>query len=280
MSTYEAIIQSNRPWFYFDWKGLIQYRDLLWMMVKREVVSKYRQTFLGPVWFVVQPLLTALVFFFVFSSALKVPTNQVPPMLFYLSGLLVWNYVSMTLNTTSMSLVANAHLFKRVYFPRIIIPLSYSISFLLTFLIQTLVFFAFYFYYKVQHASHFSMTPAFFLVPFVLIQIAALSFGMGLWVASLTVRYRDFHHLLSFALMLWMYASPISYPVEMIPKKWWIFVKLNPIHSAIAIVRQAFLGGSGVGVEDIVYAVGVTFAILVSGLVLFNRVERTFIDRI
>lgn len=252
------------------------------MMVRREIVSKYTQTLLGPLWFVVQPLLTALVFFFVFSSALKVSTGKVPPMLFYLSGLLVWNYLSMTLNTTSMSLVANAHLFKRVYFPRLIIPLSYSIAFLLTVFIQAAVLFLFFFYYKwmTPLGKSFGLTGYVFLVPFALVQVALLSFGMGLWVASLSVRYRDFHHLLSFALMLWMYATPISYPIEMVPAKWGFLVKLNPINSAISVVRLAFFGQGAVRFDEVAYAIGVTGAVLVSGLILFNRIERTFIDRI
>lgn len=281
MSSYEAIIESNRPWFYFDWKGFLQYRDLLWMMVRREFVSKYKQTLLGPLWFVVQPLLTALLFFFVFSSALKISTGSVPPMLFYLSGLLVWNYLSITLNTTSMSLVANAHLFKQVYFPRLIIPLSYSISFLITVAVQLGVFLAFYFYYKTTPlGAGFHPTPLLLLAPFALLQIAALSFGMGLWVASLTVRYRDFHHLLSFTLMLWMYATPISYPAELVPRKFNFLVKLNPANAAIGILRKGFFGQGTVAGEDILYAVGLTLAVLISGLVLFNRIERTFIDRI
>lgn len=252
------------------------------MMVRREILSKYRQTVLGPLWFVLQPLLTGLVFLFVFSSSLKIPTGNVPPLLFYLCGLLVWNYLSTTLSTTSVSLIANAYLFKKVYFPRLILPLSYSIAFLFTVAVQGAVFLLFFLYFKWTSplSSGFGITSYLFCVPLVFLQVALLSFGMGLWVASLTVRYRDFHHLLSFLLMLWMYITPISYPAEMVPKKWVMLVKLNPVATAILVLRKAFFGQGVIHWEDILYTVGVTCAVLVSGLILFNRVERTFIDKI
>lgn len=274
MSKPIAVIERHTGIFHFDWRGFFEYRDLLFLMVRKEIVSKYQQTFLGPLWYILQPILTTGVLFFVFTKALGVDTQGVPPILFYFSGLLIWNYVSQTLNATSMALVSNASLFKRVYFPRVMVPLSQALSFIVTFLVQFGVFLCLYLFYGLE------MTSRVLLLPFVLLQITCLAFGLGLWVSALTVRYRDFHHLLSFGLGLWMYASPIAYPIERVPPEWWLAVSLNPLVPAIQIFRQAFLGQGMVSLSHILFSVGTTLAILISGLIYFQYVERNLIDRI
>lgn len=277
-----SVIESNRSWLHFDWKGLLQYRDLLFLMVRRDFVSKYKQTVLGPVWFIFQPLATALVFIFVFSTSLKIPTSGVPPILFYLCGLLIWSYLSQCLNATSMSLIVNSQLFKKVYFPRLIVPLSQTLSFLLTFGIQFAVFLLFYFYFKffTKAGATLHVTSYLWVLPLFVLQVAALSLGLGLWVASLTVHYRDFHHLMGFFATLWMYATPISYPMDLIPEQWRIVVALNPIAPTIEVFREAFFGVGTVSWSLTALSWGVTALVLVTGILCFNRIERTFIDKI
>lgn len=248
-------------------------------MVLKEIVSKYQQTLLGPAWYLLQPILTSFVFFFVFTKALGVGTEGVPPVLFYLSGLLAWNYVSQTLNATSMALISNASLFKRVYFPRVMVPLSQTLAFLFTLAFQFLVFLAFYAAYGIQGAA-FSLGKSVFFLPLCVLQLCALALGLGLWVSSLTVRYRDFHHLMSFALMLWMYASPIAYSSERIPEEYRWAIELNPLVPSIGLFRHAFFGVGEVSLNQVVLSGLLTGIILFTGFIYFHRVERTLIDKI
>ncbi|NDG27861.1 MAG: ABC transporter permease, partial [Proteobacteria bacterium] len=212
-----------------DWDLLYRYRDLLWLWVRRDMVAKYRQTLLGPLWFVFQPLVTALIFLLVFSKGLNVSTDGVPPVLFYLSGLLVWTYVSQTLNSTSMTLIANSGLFKKVFFPRLILPFSYSLSSLVSVALQMGIILTIY-CGLIMSGAQVRPGPMIGLFPLFLLQMIFLSFGLGLWISALSVRYRDFHHLWSLLSPLWLYVTPVSYPLSAIPYQWRWLIELSQRH--------------------------------------------------
>lgn len=260
-----------------DWKLLYQYRDLLGLWIRRDIVSKYRQTVLGPLWFIFQPLVTALVFVVIFSKGLKLSTDGVPAPLFYLTGLVVWNYVSQCLNSTSMTLVANSGLFKKVFFPRLILPFSYCLSSLVSMGIQSGVLAICYFYFVVQGADT-RPDILVLLLPVLLVQLVLLSFGLGLWISALSVKYRDFHHVWSLIAPLWLYATPVSYPLSAIPSDWQWIIKLNPLTIIIEGFRLGILGVGTFTPSDWLPSVLFTLIISISGTMLFQTVERTCVD--
>jgi len=188
-----TVIERTSGWHFVAWRDIFNYRDLLWLLVWRDIVARYRQTVLGPLWYVVQPLLTTVVFMVIFSRVARIPTNGVPSSLFYLSGLLLWNYFSQTFQSTSGTLVNNAGVFGKVYFPRLIVPLSSVISNLVGAAIQLVLFALMFGLEKLGHrASNFSLTSAIWGLPLVFAQVALFSFGIGLWLAALTAKFRDF----------------------------------------------------------------------------------------
>jgi lipopolysaccharide transport system permease protein len=252
----------------------------MWMFVHRDFVSVYKQTVLGPIWFFIQPLLTTSMFTLIFSNVAKLPTDGLPPMLFYLAGITPWNYFSTCLSKTSSTFVSNAHIFGKVYFPRLVTPLSIVISNLIQFAIQFALFFAFFLYYLAKGSA---MNPNWFgiiaLTPALLILMALLGLGSGIVISSLTTKYRDFTFLVAFGVQLAMYATPVIYPASMIPEKYRIWIDLNPMSPVIEAFRSVFLGGpipwNGLGI-----ATGVTLLLLFTGILLFKRVERDFMDTV
>ena len=277
---YEFVIEANKNWFAFDWKGLLHYRDLLFLLVRRDFVSKYKQTILGPLWFVLQPLLMTLVFSFVFGNIVKISTEKVPPLLFYLCGLLVWNYFAQNLNATSQSLVANTHIFSKVYFPRLIIPLSAVISNLLTFLLQLVMFLGFFIYFRYFTQAKMDIHPNLFILvlPLLVFQTAVISLGVGLWISALTVKYRDFQYLTTFLTQLWMYATPVIYPISAVPEKWRMWIVLNPMSAIVEFYRYAFFGIGAINSCYLFISVMVSIFLFFSGIFIFNKVQRTFVD--
>lgn len=267
--------RSSITWV--DWKLVYQYRDLLGLWVKRDITSKYRQTFLGPLWFVFQPLVTAFVFVIIFSKGLKVSTDGVPAALFYLTGLIVWNYVSQCLNSTSMTLVAHSGLFKKVFFPRLILPFSYCVSSLVSMGIQSGVLAIFYLYFVFQGADA-RPGSLLFVLPLLLIQLILLSFGLGLWISALTVKYRDFHHLWSLISPLWLYATPVSYPLSAIPSNWRWVIQLNPLTTVIEGFRLAVLGVGTFTMTEWIPSLFFSLIIALTGTVMFQTVERNCVD--
>lgn len=276
----ETIIESNRSWFYIDWKGLLHYRDLLFLLVRRDFITKYKQTILGPAWFVLQPLLITLVFTIVFGNIAHVPTDGIPPILFYLCSLLVWNYFSQCLSGVSGSLNANAYLFSKVYFPRVIVPLSVIMSQFLFFVIQFLIFLGFFSYFKFSTiaATALHSNALLFFIPVLTMQMTALALGTGLWIAALSVRYRDLQHLFSVLIQFWMYATPIIYPASAIPEKWRFITILNPMVVIVEAHRYAFFETGIVSSNQFVTSFLITSAIFMSGIVVFNKTQRTFVD--
>lgn len=278
----EILIEATHGWRFLNWAELWAYRDLLRLLVLRDFTTRYKQTVLGPLWHLFQPLFTTIVFTVVFSHVAELPTNGLPPTLFYLCGLLAWNYFSQTFSSTSSTLVANAGLFGKVYFPRLIVPLSGVVSNLISFLLQLMSFFAIMIIYRASHPGT-EAAPrwdAILFIPLVLLQLAAFSLGVGLWISALTAKFRDFAVLSGFLIQIWMYLTPIILPLAKVPPQWHIYVALNPVTMPVECFRYFLLGNGWINSSLILASIGATLFALVSGLFIFQRVEKTFIDTV
>jgi lipopolysaccharide transport system permease protein len=274
------IIRPASGWLNLNLRDLWRYRDLLVLFVKRDFVTVYKQTVLGPLWFLLQPLLTTFVFTLIFGKMAKLPTDGVPPMLFYLLGTTVWSYFSSCLVKTSSTFVSNVHIFGKVYFPRLTVPIATVISSLVSFCIQISLYLAVLLAFAWKGQVALEARPSMLLLPFLVCQMAALGLGCGIIVSSLTIRYRDFVHLVGFGAQLWMFVTPVVYPASMIPSELkWLLI-LNPMASIIETFRFAFHGVGVFDVKQFLISAGITMLILVIGIVLFTRVEKNFADTI
>jgi len=251
------------------------------LFVRRDLVSAYKQTILGPLWFVLQPAFSTITFTIVFSRIAGISTSGVPPVLFYLSGLVVWNYFSSSLMKTSTSLVSNAGIFGKVYFPRLAVPISGVIANLVTFGVQLFLFLLAYCYYLVTMPGiikpHYE---ALILLPVLLLEIALLGMGLGLLVSSLTTRFRDLQYFLGFGVQLLMYATPIVYPLEIVPAEFAPYAMLNPMTPLIELFRYATLGAGLFSWKMLAYSTGCSVFVVFLGVLAFNQVERTFMDTV
>jgi lipopolysaccharide transport system permease protein len=273
-------IKPNRSWFGIDWREIAEYRDLLRLLVIRDLTAVYKQSILGPLWFVIQPLAPTLVFTVVFGNIAKISTDGMPPFLFYMSGMVLWSYFQACMNNVAESLSSNSSMFAKVYFPRLIVPLAAVIKNLAQLGLSFATFLAFYAYYLVRGNT--AVHPTIWIVafPLLVLQCMAAGLGVGLWLSALTVKYRDLRYALPFLTQVWMYATPIAYPASLVSEKWRWFVVLNPMAGVIEFNRHAFLGSGSIRL-DVLIGGGVTsIFLLVSGLVLFNKVQRTFVDTI
>lgn len=275
----ETVIEPSHGLRFLNWRELWAYRDLLRQLVWRDFATRYKQTVLGPLWHLVQPLITTLIFTIIFSHVAEISTDGLPPTLFYLCGLLAWNYFAQSFSSTSGTLVANAGLFGKVYFPRLIVPLSSIVSNLISFAIQFVTFVVLFVLYRTSHVES-SVGPGWsaLLLPFVLLQLAALSLGIGLWLAALTAKFRDFAVLSGFIIQLWLYVTPIIYPLAKVPPQWRTWVAFNPVAVPVESFRFMLLGTGSVTPTLILISVSTTLAALVTGILVFQRVEKNFID--
>lgn len=257
-----------------------RYRDLLWMFVRRDFVAVYKQTILGPLWFFIQPLLTTLIFTVIFSGVAQMSTDGFPPMLFYLAGMTPWNYFSTCLTKTSNTFVANAGIFGKVYFPRLIVPLSIVVSTIIQFGIQFLLFIAVLAYFMVTDAS---VSPQWgwiiILTPALVLLMATLGLGAGIVVSSLTTKYRDFTFLIGFGIQLMMYATPVIFPMSVVPDRYRWLIQLNPMTAPIEAFRAIFLGGP-IPWTALGFSTALTAALLFVGMIIFNKVEKSFMDTV
>jgi lipopolysaccharide transport system permease protein len=279
---YELVIRPTRGWFTLNLREVWHYRDLLMLLIHRDFISKYKQTILGPAWFILQPLLMTVVFSVIFGAVAKIPTDGLPPMLFYLTGLLGWNYFAQTFQSTSGTLVNNVGIFGKVYFPRLIVPLSAVISNLFAFGLQLATLVAIWIYFKLFTSAGglFGFSASIVWLPLVLLQIAALSLGVGLWLSALTAKYRDFTFLSGFIIQIWMYATPVIYPLSQVPEKWrWIAV-LNPMTMPVEAIKIMFLGQGTVIGAYVPLSLSISVLLLLSGVLVFNKVEKTFVDTV
>jgi lipopolysaccharide transport system permease protein len=276
---YEVRIRPSKKWFDFDLPALWEFRDLFLLLVRRDFVVKFKQTILGPLWFLIQPLLTTAVFTVVFSRVAGLSTDGAPPILFYLAGTTIWSYVSQTIAVTGSTFVYNEEIFGRVFFPRLIVPLATTCSNLIALAIQLMTLMVFMIFYRVQ-GTHFESQAllAIPLVPALILQCSLLSLGCGLVLSSASAKYRDVTHVLPFLLQLWMYASPIIYSTSHIPEGLRWIVYLNPVAPILENFKSLLLGTSTSGFQATLCSVLMTLIILFVGMVLFRRTERTFVD--
>ena len=276
-----TIIRPRTGWFDIDLQELWRYRDLVTMFVKRNFTVLYKQTILGPAWIILNPLITTVIFNVVFGGMANMPTDGVPGFLFYMAGNTVWTFFANCVNNTANTFVTNSQVFGKVYFPRLTMPISQVLTSLINFGIQTAMYLIFWVYFFAT-GSGVTFTLWVLAVPFVMLEVMLLGLGVGIIVSSLTTKYRDLAIAVGFGVQLWMYASPIVYPLSMLDNspRLKILVQLNPMTSPIEIFRMATLGTGTVTGFGIVYSLVFTLAALVLGVVLFSRIEKTFMDTV
>ena len=279
MDKWDQIIQPERKFFQLNLFSIFKYRDLIAMFVKRDFVTYYKQTILGPIWYIIQPLVNTIVFTIIFGRLAKIPTDGLPPFLFYMAGNIIWGYFAICLTSTSNTFVSNSQIFNKVYFPRLVVPISNIIFSLLQFMIQFFVFMAFYMYFYLNGSNiNFSFNMIF--LPLLILQVAILSLGCGTVLSALTSKYRDLTLAMTFLVQLFMYATPIVYPLSLVPEKYRLLICLNPMTSVVELFREIFLGQSSITLDQVLLSLFVTICILISGLILFNKVEKNFVDTV
>jgi len=275
-------ITPKNKFFSLNLREVWQYRDLLLLFVKRDVITVYKQTILGPLWYLIQPLFTSITFTIIFNNVAGIDTGPVPPFLFNLAGITVWNYFTACLNGTSDTFKANAAIFGKVYFPRIITPLSVVISTLIKFGIQFLIFIIFYIYYYFSGAN-LSINSSILFFPILIVIMGIFGLGLGMLISSMVTKYRDFSNLIGFGIQLLMYLSAVMYPMELIkekiPKYGWI-VDYNPLAYVIETSRYMLLNVGNISILGLAYTFGVTIMIFFVGLLVFNKTEKSFIDTV
>jgi len=277
---WDLIIKPRTPLFNLELQEIWQYRDLLLLMVKRDIITVYKQTILGPIWFFLQPVFTTLIFTIVFSEIAGLSTGSTPAILFYLSGLIVWNFFSETLLSTSKTFTENSAVFGKVYFPRLIMPISKTISGFLKFFIQLGLFLSVLAFFAVVKGMEVHLHSALIFLPLLFLLMALLGLGSGIILSSLTTKYRDLIFLINFGVQLLMYATPVIIPLSEVPLKYLWIIKLNPMTSVIETFRYAFLGAGELDLAGLCYSTVFTACLLLIGIIIFNRVQKTFIDTI
>ncbi|MCB0593929.1 MAG: ABC transporter permease [Lewinellaceae bacterium] len=274
-----TIISPRKSLFDLNLREVWRYRDLLLLFVRRNIVAEYKQTILGPIWYFIQPLLTTIMFTVIFGRLAGISTDSIPPMLFYLAGITNWNYFAESLNKTATTFKDNQNIFGKVYFPRLVVPLSIIITNLLKYGIQLTLFIGFYVYFLIQGVAIQPNATA-LLFPLLVIILAGLGLGFGLIVTSMTTKYRDLVFLLSFGVQLAMYATPVIYPLSEIPAQYqWLSV-LNPMTAVIETFKYGFLGKGTFEWAYLGYSLGFMVAILLGGIAVFNRTEKNFMDTV
>jgi lipopolysaccharide transport system permease protein len=274
---WSIVLRPNKKLFDLNLREIYHYRDLVWMFVNRDFVTVYKQTVLGPLWFILNPLFTTIMFSFVFGGLAKIPTDGVPQTLFYYGGTMLWGYFSTCLASAADAFTGNSGLFGKVYFPRLTVPISKVFSNLITLGIQFATLIVFYVYYVLVGAK---VHPTWWALafPLLLMQIAALGTGIGMIISALTTKYRDLRQLVSFGVGLWMYATPIVYPLSQVPAKYRWVMEINPVSAPVEAFRAMFYGVGGVSPFMLWSSIAMTALFCFFGLVLFTRNERTFVD--
>jgi lipopolysaccharide transport system permease protein len=278
--TWDLIIEPRGSLFRLNLKELWQYRDLLEMYIKRDIVTFYKQTILGPIWFFIQPVFTTIVYVFVFGGLAGISTDGIPQPLFYLSGICLWNYFSESLTKTSDTFLTNQAIFGKVYFPRLIAPLSVTITGLIKMLIQLILFIAVYIYFLINGADIIPNIYA-LLFPILILILAGLGLGFGIIISSMTTKYRDLKFLIAFAVQLWMYATPVIYPLSVMQgqySKYMWLIQANPVTAVMETFKYGFLGQGTFSWFALGYSFLFMLIVLFTGIFIFNRVERSFMD--
>ena len=279
-SGWDLVIQPQKSLFHINYREIWKYKDLILLFVRRDLIAIYKQTILGPLWHIIQPLLTTITFTIIFGRIAKLSTDGLPQVLFYMAGVVTWTYFGESLKKTSGTFIANAGIFGKVYFPRLVMPISVVISNLISFTIQFSFFLCFlaYFYFFTDSQVHPNLFV--FLLPFLIVIMAFLGLGFGIIISSMTTKYRDLAFVVGFGVQLFMYASPVIYPLSSVSGKLRYIILANPMTSVIETVRYAFLGVGEYNPLYILYSLSFTIVILFLGILMFNRIEKNFTDTI
>lgn len=280
MSLVREVIRPKKSLFDLQLKQVWNYRDLLLMFVRRDFLAGYKQTILGPIWFFIQPIFTTIMFTFVFGNIAQISTDGQPKTLFYLSGLTIWNYFSECFTKTSNIFIANAGIFGKVYFPRFISPLSVIVSGLMKFAVQFSMFLLILFVYKFNGETSINPNYSILLLPVLILMMAGFALGFGMIISSMTTKYRDLTMLISFGVTLLMYATPIIYPMSAIPAEYKSVVLANPLAPIVETFRYAFLGSGTLNWSSLAYSFTTMSIMLFVGVIVFNKVEQTFMDTV
>lgn len=279
IENWDLVIRPKTKWYELRLGDIFRYKDLLFLFVRRDFVSLYKQTILGPLWFFLQPIITTITFTIIFGNVAQISTDGLPPVLFYLTGITLWNYFSDTLTKTADTFTANANIFGKVYFPRMIVPLSVVVSNLIKLGIQVSLFLGVWIYFLVQTDSlHPNITML--LVPFLIILMGFLGLSLGIIISSLTTKYRDLKFLITFGVQLLMYATPIVYPLSIVSPKYKWIVLSNPVTSIVETFKYAFLGFGEFSWLNLGYSLIFTLILFLLGLIVFHRVEKSFMDTV
>jgi len=279
MNDWTIVIKPKVNLFDIDLKELITYKDLTQMFVKRNIVTQYKQTILGPLWFFVNPILTTMMYMVVFGGIAGISTDGLPQPLFYLAGICLWNYFSMGMTKVSTTFLENEYIFGKVYFPRLVVPISVVISGLISLGIQLSLFVAVYVYFIFKG---FAIAPNIYMLitPVLILMLAGLSLGFGIIISSMTTKYKDLNILFGFIVQLWMFATPIIYPLsELSPNRQWI-AAINPVTSIVETFKYATLGQGTFSWAHLGYSFGFMCVVLAVGIVVFNKVQRSFMDTV
>jgi lipopolysaccharide transport system permease protein len=278
---WDIIIEPKNNLLKLNLKEVWRYKDLLLLFVRRDFVAEYKQTILGPIWYLIQPIFTALTYFFILNKMGGIPTDELPPMLFYMSGLTLWNYFSSSLTKTSETFLANAPIFGKVYFPRLIVPLAVITSNLIKLALQfgLLIFFIAYFHFQNNNFS-FTWHWQLIFLPIPIILMAGLSLSLGLIISALTTKYRDLKFALTFGVQLLMYGSAVIISLNNTPEKFKSILQWNPIANVIEMFRAGLLGNRPIEWMGVIYSTVFLIIILLIGIVIFNRTEKTFMDTV
>lgn len=272
-------IKPKKKWLDVDLKGIWRYRDLYYMYVKRDIITVYKQTILGPLWFLIQPILTTIMYMFVFGGLAGISTDGIPQPLFYMSGILLWNYFNSAFMVSSNVFTANASVFGKVYFPRLVVPLSGITSNLIKFGIQLILFIVIYLYYYIQGVN-LTINWSIILFPVLILMIALHAMSWGLIISALTTKYRDLTQLVAFGIQLFMYLTPVIYPLSAAPEKYRIFISLNPLTPIFETFKYSCMGSGSLDWIGLGYSFIVLMITLFLSIIIFNRVERNFMDTV
>jgi lipopolysaccharide transport system permease protein len=277
---WDMVIRPKRGLLDINLKEIWHYRDLVTLMVRRDFVSRYKQTILGPFWFLLNPFLSTLMYTLVFAGIAKIPTEGIPPQLFYISGIVAWSYFAACLNGTSSTFLANAGIFGKVYFPRLVSPISVVISNIVQLGIQLLLFICFVLYYVILKDYHFQFNLYLLSLPLLVILLALMGLSFGIVFSALTTKYRDLSNLMTFGVQLWMYITPVIYPSSFVPEKYRVFVMINPVAPVVEAFKHALIGAGEFNPGRLLYSVIFTLLLMFIGVVLFNRTEQNFMDTV
>lgn len=278
--SWDLIIKPKNKWYQNDLGAIWRYRDLLGLLVRRDFVAVYKQTILGPLWLFIQPIIQSLIFSFIFSRIARISTDGIPPILFYMSGITLWTYFADCLNKTSNTFISNAGVFGKVYFPRLIIPLSILVSNLIKFAIQFTIFLCVWVYYFASSSEFNSHLEYLWMLPILVIMMAGLGFGFGILISSLTTKYRDLTFLIGFGVQLLMYGSSIVIPISSMPKNIQDLMLLNPMVSIIEAFKFIFLGNGFHDFIWLLYSFGFMCVLVIIAIISFSKVEKSFMDTV